>query len=287
MVSSPTPISPTIQRGLSSMSMLKANRDRFLALSSIDEASEESNEDSRERMTERRLSAGPSAALPFRHASEIFEMFIQLLGPSMKSLAYTLSEVLREPPFGSPPDYKIMVNDQFRQSLTDALGLFNTARANALQELYRHLEFGRAKSERIQADFEEVAAACGHFSFSLQAFGEEMQKYMDVLDDLKYASEHRTRSWHWMWWWRPLNHHSRKFPALPYDHEEGENESLIKPIKRTAIPRGIPDTIVQRRDTYAWQAAPQSSRVVANLSQRLLKVLRKLGRDDGEFYSGL
>ncbi|KAK3325183.1 Fusaric acid resistance protein-like-domain-containing protein [Apodospora peruviana] len=283
-----SPISPTLQKSISSM--LKGNRDRFLALSSIDEASEESTEDARDRIRERRLSSGPSTSLPaFRHPSEIFELFIALLGPSMKSLAYTLSEVLREPPFGSAPGYAITVNDHFRQSLTDALGLFNTARASALQELYRHLEFGRAKSEKIQADFEEVAAACGHFSFSLQAFGEEMQKYLDVLDDLKYASEHKVRSWHWMRWWRPLNHHSRKLPALPYDssyfsatgHEE--TESLIKPIKKTAIPRGIPDVILERRDTYAWQQAPGSSKVVATLSQRLLRLLRKIARDDVRF----
>lgn len=274
-----SPMSPTLQRSLSGT--VKANRERFLALSSIDEASEESNEDAMDRITERRLSGGPAANLPsFRHSSEIFELFIALLGPSMRSLAFTLSEVLREPPFGTAPNYEITINDHFRQSLTDALALFNSARANALQELYKHLEFGRAKSERIQADFEEVAAACGHFSFSLQAFGEEMQKYLDVLDDLKYESEFKSRSWHWMWWWRPLNHHSRKSPALPYDNVSPEAESLIKPIKKTAMPRGIPDMMIRRRDTYAWEAAPESSRIVARLSQKILLVLRKLARDE-------
>jgi hypothetical protein len=43
------------------------------------------------------------------------------LGPSMKSLAYTLSEVLVELPFGPAPDYVIAINDHFRTSLADAL----------------------------------------------------------------------------------------------------------------------------------------------------------------------
>ncbi|KAK3685044.1 Fusaric acid resistance protein-like-domain-containing protein [Podospora appendiculata] len=269
--------SPTYVRAMSSM--LKNNRERFLSLSSIDEAPEESAEDERDRL--RDINPFDQLSASFRHSSDIFELFIALLGPSMKSLAYTLSEVLREPPFGSAPEYAITVNDQFRQSLTDALTLFNTARANALEELYKHLEFGRARSEKIQADFEEVAAACGHFSFSLQAFGEEMQKYLDVLDDLKHASEHRKRSWHWLNWWRHENHHSRKFSLLPYDSEE--RETLIRPIKKTAMPKGIPDTIVQRRDTFHWDAAPQASKVVATLSQRLLRLIRKLARDDVRF----
>ncbi|KAM7217807.1 Fusaric acid resistance protein-like domain containing protein [Rhypophila decipiens] len=278
-----SPVSPTLQRSLSGT--VKANRERFLALAAIDEASEESNEDALARSTERRLSGGPFAHSPaFRHPSEIFELFIALLGPSMKSLAYTLSEVLRDPPFGTAPDYEIKINDHFRQSLTDALGLFNGARANALQELYKHLEFGRAKSERIQADFEEVAAACGHFSFSLQAFGEEMQKYLDVLDDLRHADEFRSRSWHWLRWWRPLDHPSRKSPALPYESSHpSERESLIKPIKKGAIPRGIPDAMLRRRDTYAWQDAPEASKIVARVSQKILSLLRKLARDEIRF----
>ncbi|KAH8900995.1 hypothetical protein GQ53DRAFT_834974 [Thozetella sp. PMI_491] len=277
-----SPLSPTLAR--SSSGTLKSGQDRFLALAAIDEASEESTADEgriqlrNESASEARVTREPS----FRTPSDIFDLFIALLGPSMKSLAYTLSEVLRDPTFGSAPDYQITINDHFRPSLTDALGLFNAARRDALQELYRTIELGRTRPDKIQADFEEVAAACGHFSFSLQTFGEEMQKYLDVLDDLKHSSEHDTRSWHWLRWWRRGHSHGRAISALPY-HDSAERESLIKPIKKTAMPKGIPDSIIQRRDTYSWQAAPESSRVVASFSQRLLRVLRRLGRDDVRF----
>ncbi len=46
------------------------------------------------------------------------------------------------------------------------------------------------------------------------------------------------------------------------------------------MPKGIPDSMIQRRDTYSWQAAPKSSRVVASFSQRLLRFMRSLARDD-------
>ncbi|KAK3309164.1 Fusaric acid resistance protein-like-domain-containing protein [Chaetomium strumarium] len=255
----------------------------FPALSAIDEASEEGQEDVRSPI-DRRLSDAAAASLPpFRHPAEIFELFIELLGPSMKSLAYTLSEVLRDPPFGAAPDYEITINDHYRQSLTDALSLFNDARVHALQELYKTLELDRTRSENVKADFEEVAAACGHFSFSLQTFGEEMQKYLDILDDLKHASEHRKRSWYWLKWWRNAQQHGRKVLALPYDNEE--RAPLIKPIKKSQLPKGIADPLVKRRDTYAWEVAPETKkrRVVATVSQNILQVLRKLARDDIRF----
>ncbi|SPQ22265.1 3dc7af59-1cba-4398-876a-a24c7160b213 [Thermothielavioides terrestris] len=247
------------------------------------EASEEGHEDERQPSEERPQSDIAAAGQPpFRHPSEIFELFIELLGPSMKSLAYTLSEVLRDPPFGAAPDYVITVNDHFRQSLTDALSLFNEARTRALQELYRTLELDRTRSESGQADFEEVAAACGHFAFSLQTFGEEMQKYLDVLDDLKFANEHRKRTWHWLEWWRRGQQQGRKALALPYDN--AERDPLIKPIKKSQMPKGIADPLIRRRDTYNWEAAPEAKhKVVATVSQRILQAARKLARDDIRF----
>ncbi|CCC12448.1 unnamed protein product [Sordaria macrospora k-hell] len=238
-------LSPRMQRTASTI--LKSGKDRSSVLQAIREASDEGDDD--RVLPGNRRRSDVSIAPSFRNSGEIFELFIALLGPSMKSLAYTLSEVLRDPPFGSAPKYEILINDQFRQSLTDALGLFNDARARALHELYKYLEMDRTRSEQIQADFEEVAAACGHFSFSLQSFAEEMQKYLDVLDDLKHESQFKRRSWHWLVWWRSKDHHSRFFPALPYNQVPEEQEGLIKPIKKTAIPKGIPDSMVQRRDT--------------------------------------
>ncbi|KAL2262413.1 hypothetical protein VTK26DRAFT_1407 [Humicola hyalothermophila] len=276
--------SPALQRTLSNT--LKHSKDKLLKLSSIDEASEESNDDERTQVQERRPSGSPATGMPpFRHPSEIFEHFIALLGPSMKSLAYTLSEILRDPAFGAAPDFEITVNDHFRQSLADALALFNDARAHALQELYKTLELDRTRSESVQADFEEVAAACGHFSFSLQTFGEEMRKYLDVLDDLKFVDMHKRRSWYWLMWWRS-DDRRHKTVALPYEIEERaplvEPTEPIKPIKKSALPRGIADTMIQRRDTYRWAVAPpeNKSTFVAIWSQRLLRLLRRLARDD-------
>jgi hypothetical protein len=107
--------------------------DRFAVLTAIEEGSEEGsgNEDEDEqdfgttRRHHTRQSTGismSSLGLPTaRTPSEIFSRFILLLGPSMKSLAYTLGKILDELPFGPAPDYSITINEHFKASLTDAL----------------------------------------------------------------------------------------------------------------------------------------------------------------------
>lgn len=225
-------------------------------------------------------SSRPNSTGTLRTPPEIFELFISMLGPSMKSLAFTLAGVLRDAPFGSAPDYTITIHERYRQSLEEALVLFNEARAEALQELYRTIELGRLQSDKIKADFEEVAAACGHFSFSLQAFGEEMTKYLDVLDDLKLVSDHNRRNWRWLFFWNPPQ---RRYPSvLPFEQPAAEPEA-VRPIRKSQLPRGIPDAIVKRRDTFSWQAAPQANTIVRDLAQKLLRMSRVLMRDDIRF----
>lgn len=56
----------------------------------------------------------------------------------------------------------------------------------------------------LEADFEEVAASCGHFSFSLQHFADDMEEYLDILEDLKIEMDARPngRTWQWLKFWR-------------------------------------------------------------------------------------
>ncbi|KAG6031839.1 hypothetical protein E4U41_007412 [Claviceps citrina] len=237
-----------------------------------------------------------SATAIFRAPSDIFSLFITMLGPSLKSLAYTLSEILRESPFGDDPVSEVRVNDQLRESLRDALNLFNHAKSNALQELYRTIELGRSRSMAMQADIEEVAAACGHFSFSLRAVAEEMDAYLDVLEELQHVTDTYSRSWEWLKLWKRSSSSPRTSPA---DTPPCEEESLLRKQRRkrhergstlarglkasSAVPKGIPDSMKKRRDSFHWDAAPSASSVQRMLSQRLLRVLRFLAREDIRF----
>jgi hypothetical protein len=275
-LASPTDIRPTSSRPLSSSLHVPTE-----VLSVISEATED--EDEPRPVTPSASDYQPAKVGAFRVPSDIFALFIALLGPSMKSLAYTLSETLREPAFGDSLIYDIKADDQLRQSLRDALDLYDDARGRALHELYRSIEMGRSRSEKIQADIEEVAAACGHFSFSLQAVANEMDSYLDVLEELKHATDVGRRSWHWLLWWKHIN--------WPFQSKkrarDGADEALLPPkpaavksIRKSQLPKGIPSTMVAQRDTFSWDAAPQASRVARLVSQKMLQLLRFFARED-------
>ncbi|KAJ6443330.1 60S ribosomal protein L19 [Purpureocillium lavendulum] len=218
----------------------------------------------------------------FRAPSDIFALFMALLGPSMKSLAYTLSEILRESPFDPDNMNRVTTNDQLRESLRDAISLYNNARGNALQELYKSIELGRSRSEKIQADIEEVAAACGHFSFTLMAVADELDAYLDVLEELKHVNETQSRSWDFLkvWnYWSPFRRSGQQ--------ADPEYEALLRkkpqPVKKSAVPKGIPESLMKRRDSFNWDAAPQSSTVVRRVSEKILGVMRFFAREDVTF----
>ena len=160
---------------------------------------------------------------------EIFERFIMHLGPSMKSLAFTLREILEELPYGPAPEFKIAVNTHFRSSLVEAIQLFGKSRKEALALLYKNKELNAHRPMEIEADFEEVAASCGHFSFSLQDFAEEMRRYLDILDDLKLEVDERPdgRSWQWLRFWRK----DRRLTRLERTQDPGRKDLVLVILK--------------------------------------------------------
>lgn len=96
------------------------------------------------------------------------------------------------------------MNNQFHSSLVEAIQLYSEARQEALALLYKKKDLRATRPMEVEADFEEVAASCGYFSFSLQDFAEEMKVYLDILDELKQEVEDspRRRSWTWLKFWR-------------------------------------------------------------------------------------
>jgi hypothetical protein len=150
----------------------------------------------------RKSSVAPTATAP----ADIFSLFIKELGPPMKSLAYTLKGVLSELPFEPGPEHRIPVNTHFRRSLVDAKDLFSDARREALELLYKNRALAKSWSAELAADYEEVAASCGHFSSSLQDFAEDTIAYLDILEELheEIEWEPRKRSWNWLRFWRKI-----------------------------------------------------------------------------------
>ncbi|KAI0433555.1 ribosomal protein L19 [Xylaria sp. FL1042] len=278
--------SPVFGRASSSFK----NINSFGRLSAIDEAPDERS-DREDDAVPTQLGESPSrvqnSSLNFapRSPSEIFELFIKILGPSMKSLTHTMAEMLKQPPFdvpGSPIEF----NEQFKHSLGEAVSLYNESRAKALEELYKTIENARSTSESIQADFEEVAAACGHFSFSLLSFADEMKKYLDALEELKYISEQDKRTWGWLKVWNKIRSlwKSRKRAG-----GDVESQALMKPVRRmrqSEMPRGMPQFMTNRHETLRWNSTPANGWwdiVVRKSSPTIWRFLNFLARDDIRF----
>lgn len=152
--------------------------------------------------------------------AEMFEEFIFHLGPSMQSLAFTVKEILSDITYAPIPE--IASNDRFYHSLIQALDLYQKSRSEALKLIYTQKGFTRLASDtELEVDLEDVAASCGHFSFSLQEFAEQLKDFLEIMDELQYENEYRPkgRSWNWLKFWKrptdvPYSRYTRKFLRL-------------------------------------------------------------------------
>ena len=205
--------------------------------------------------------------------ADMFGTFIKQLGPPMKSLAFTLKQILDELPFKSGSDSEIAINENFHSSLLSAIDLFNGARREALSTLYRNKEISSTHSLARVADLEEVAASCGHFAAAMIDFAEDVILYLDLLEDLKaeMTKEPASRSWWWMAFWRRWTNKSAVKEDLagslfrgPLDLEALSTD-ITKPIKRA--------------DLYATR----DQNLKEPFSHRVYRTLRILRRDDIRF----
>lgn len=212
---------------------------------------------------ERRLSMLPA---------DMFTTFIRQLGPPMKSMAYTLKNILDELPFKPGSDNEIAINGNFRSSLVEAIAMFNEARREALSTLYRNKEISSATSLERVADLEEVAASCGHYAAAMVDFAEDTLTYLDILEELKLETEQgsRARSWHWLAFWRRWTADRSGDEEVVTHVPEHQGDEVIS----THIPKPI-----KQADEFA-RAGRDSKEPV---SHRIYRALRIIRRDDIRF----
>lgn len=158
--------------------------------------------------------------------------------------------------------------------------LYSSARSEALNELYKSKELDRDRPESIEADFEEVAASCGHFSFSLLSFAGEMQTYLSILEDLKEEIEtSKHRSWKWLLFWRS----SKKSKS---NNSNPEQESLLEQNAETEVPKGLANIQFRPREPKTWRPEREGEPGTnVGFYRKLLHIFRVLERDDSKFFN--
>ncbi|KAI4114196.1 MAG: hypothetical protein LQ345_004986 [Seirophora villosa] len=236
---------------------------RPLIFTSIDEESENGESES---ASDPALRSSASSILT---PGDVFSEFILYLGPSIKSLAYTLKTTLDDLPFSAGPEYEITLNPKYRSSLEEAVKLYNHSREDALSKVYDYNKVNQERSVEVEADFEEIAASCGVFSYALQDFAVEMKSYLYVLDGLKLEIEERPkgRTWDWLKVWRRKRKAETDFEPLNSLDEEADE------------PRTVPTPWHRPIDSTDTQ---KLSRITA-LRYRIWKALAVFRRDDTKF----
>ena len=267
-------ISTPSSAGLFPSPPLRTNSGEFIGLlSAIDELSDEDNAgDEHINGQLSRRSQG------FRSPSEIFALFIEHLGPSMRSLSFTLKEILDERPFDKGSKHEVVVNAKFHSSLLRAIELYTEARQEALKAVYDQKDLQRNRPIEVEADWEEVAASCGHFSFSLLEVAEQVMEYLSILDDLQLEVEERPagRTWSWLKFWKSK-------PTSGPDVEDPEGEQMLDEPHDSAIPGKLS---LDRRPSQAQLSLSKDSDKLPTKQlffRRLWNAMTVFRRDDTKF----
>lgn len=206
--------------------------------------------------------------------SDMFNSFISRLGPSMRSLTQTLALILDDLPFdGDLPD-KIAVNANFQSSLKSAVDLFQAARTEAIAALYRSKEINRTTSAEKYAEYEEIAASCGHFSFALIDFADEVGHYLELLEELKVEREQLPRrpSYQWLFFWRAPR---LRVTRNPDERLLGDTEAPTEDGPAAIVPSEL------LRNNSTVSIKPSSAKPA--VSNNLVKMSNFLARDDIRF----
>lgn len=184
-------------------------------------------------------------------------------------------------PFSPGPRYQITVDAHYKSSLEDAVKLYSQSRQDALSKIYDHNEVNKQRSVDVEADFEEVAASCGVFSYALQDFANDMIAYLDILDDLRLEIEERPkgRTWAWLKVWQRNRRSTERT-------DSGSNDSYQY---NTGDPLSTDPNHAtnQERDTVSYHfrhiVRAQSNGHGKTIRYRLWKALAIFRRDDTKF----
>jgi len=219
-----------------------------------------------------RVGAKAQDSRPWRTPNQIFELFIEHMGPSMRSLAYTLKEILDDLPFNPDDNYSVSFNPRFELSLERALELYKENRKQALIAVYDKKDMDRARPVEVEADWEEAAACCGHFSFSLLEVAEEIKRFLHCLDDLQIELEHASsgKSWSWLKFWQLRGEHGSEDMNELYDADHTKLDDIPQPQSR------------QARDSHYWEES-QKPRWKKTIYRQIYRVFAVLRREDNKF----
>lgn len=133
--------------------------------------------------------------------TNLFKLFVEFLEPPLRSYCYTIKEILLGLPFDNNG---LVFSSQIIRRLSLATDLYSEARERALQALYSQDVFKGKRDFDAMADEEGIAASCGNFSYVMEAFGNELKIFLEILEGYQHYldSESRKRTFVWLQFWK-------------------------------------------------------------------------------------
>ncbi|EAZ63760.2 hypothetical protein PICST_28250 [Scheffersomyces stipitis CBS 6054] len=140
------------------------------------------------------------------NSTQLFNLFVSYLSPSIRSFIFTIKGVMSEVPFEKFSEIypnKFAKTTNLQHSLNDAIYLFENKQAESIEKLYDQDIFKREADFLFKADKEEVAACCGNFSSLLNLFANELLEFIKLSEKYEDARE-APLAWPWLhvWEWK-------------------------------------------------------------------------------------
>lgn len=199
------------------------------------------------------------------NSSQLFDLFVYYLAPSVKSFLFTIKGVLSEVPFEKsfesnenpddisldPSQSKFVKSSNFQKSLALAIDLFENKQIQSFEKLYSQDIF-KSVDLYLKADQEEVTACCGNFSSLLVLFGKGLIDFLKVADTHE-SIKSKPRSWRWLKLWKKPESEQ---PLRPHQDraETSLNEALLtlQSQYKSSKPAEQPKTAAKKFDQYSY-----------------------------------
>lgn len=216
------------------------------------------------------------------NSSQLFDLFVYYLAPSVKSFLFTIKGVLSEVPFEKsfesnenpsdlsfePSQSKFIKSSNFQKSLALAIDLFETKQSQSFEKLYSQDIF-KSVDLYLKADQEEVTACCGNFSSLLVLFGKGLIDFLKVADTHE-SIKSKPRTWRWLKFW------------LKDGNEEEESQQ-----ENTRVDTSLNEALINLQSQYKSskirKEQKSAAKKVDQYSYEIWKLLKVFRRTDVQF----
>ncbi|CAK9438768.1 uncharacterized protein LODBEIA_P29920 [Lodderomyces beijingensis] len=128
---------------------------------------------------------------------ELFDLFVYHLSPSIKSLVFTMKDVLTGVPSNRHGKELMTDSQTLKVALQRAILMYENRQNMSFEQIYSQESFTKSSNYQFRAEQEEVAACCGNFAILLNQFATELLKCVE-LDETHETSPKKPRSWPWL-----------------------------------------------------------------------------------------